>query len=211
MNQKTVSWHLHDQLSRGFISRTSHGSYRLSESIPEKNERFPHLPQLSCECYEHLLKTGYEFYLSGLDCLNGIGFTVSGNYPVIVCTPKHQVKDLQLSLMRQFDFAITEDELQLLSNTALRDRIQFVVLSTTNMSLSKDHFAFTEKAFVDLYYAATRFEYPLPISELPHILSLITPNPFRFRQSTKDRGLSNELNFLLSYNKEFLKAMEEYI
>ena len=34
---------------------------------------------------------------------------------------------------------------------------------------------------------------------------------YRFRRATKDRGLSNELYFLLSYNKEFVKAFADFI
>ena len=46
-----------------------------------------------------------------------------------------------------------------------------------DFSLQKDCFAYPEKAFVDLYYACTRLEYPLSREELPHILSLMGPNP----------------------------------
>ncbi len=211
MNPKTVSWHLHDELSKGRIRRLSHGSYAIASGIPELEERQKAIPQLSQEAYSVLKASGYEFYLSGLDCLNGIAFKVDGAYPVIVCTRPHLLKDVQLLLMREFDLAITENEFDLLADESIRSRIQFVVLGTRNMKLQKEGFAFTEKAFVDLYYACTRLEYPLNISELPHVLSLISPNVYRFKQSTKDRGLSDELNFLMSYDKQFLKEMVKYI
>jgi hypothetical protein len=211
MNPRTVSWHLHEELGKGTVVRFSQGRYMLSAGIPAQEERFGNIPELSRKAHEVLAQSGYNFYLSGLDCMNGLGFRVDGSYPVIVCTANEYVKDVQLLLMREFDLAITEDENDLLADANVRNRIQFVVLRTNDFSLQKEGFAFTEKAFVDLYYAVTRLEYPLPVSELPHVLSLIRPNAFRFRHATRDRGLSNELNFLLSYKKDFIKAFAEFI
>ena len=211
MNPRTVSWHLHEELGKGTLIRRKHGEYVLSQSIPEQEERFGNIPQLSRKAHQMLCSSGYEFYLSGLDCMNGLGFRVDGSYPVIVCTAAASVKDVQLFLMREFDLAITEDEYDLLADASVRNRIQFVVLSAGDFSLQKDNFAYAEKAFVDLYYAVTRLDYPLAVSELPHVLSLIRPNAFRFRRATRDRGLSNELNFLLSYNKDFIKSFAEFL
>lgn len=211
MNRSTVSWHLHDELEKGSIAKKSHGVYVASSSIPEQDERFSNIPELSRTAFDVLSKAGYEFYLSGLDCLNGLGMKVDGAYPVIVCTRGKDVKNVQLELMRAMDFAMTEDENQLLLDENLKRRIQFVVLSSSDFSLQKQGFAYQEKAFVDLYYATTRLEYPLPVEELPHLLSIINPNPYRFRLATKDRRLSSELNFLLSYQKDFLKAFIKYL
>ena len=211
MNRKTVSWHLNQELMRGNIRKAGHGIYEIGLHVPERSERQENIPQLSKAVYECLLDSGYDFYLSGLDCLNGLAFKVDGQYPVIVCVKKEYLKDIQLLLMREFDLAITEDEKDLLAEEGLKRRIQFVVLKSSDFTLQKEHFAFKEKAFVDLYYAVTRLEYPLDISELPHVLSLISPNSYRFRRATKDRALGSELNFLLSYNKAFLKALSEYL
>ena len=211
MNQKTVSWHLNQEVMKGNIRKAGHGAYEIGTHIPEKEERQENIPQLSRIVYECLLNSGYDFYLSGLDCLNGLAFQVDGQYPVILCVKKECLKDVQLLLMREFDLAITEEEKDLLSEETLKRRIQFVVLKSNDFTLQKEHFAFKEKAFVDLYYAVTRLEYPLDISELPHVLSLISPNVYRFRRATKDRGLSSELNFLLSYNKDFVKALADYL
>ena len=211
MNQKTVSWHLHEELGKGFVEKSAHGEYRLSSSTPLDEERFSCIPDLSKAAFGCLKDSGYDFYLSGLDCMNGIGFRVDGSYPVILCTRKSSLKDVQLLLMREFDLAITEEENNILGMGKLKSRIQFVILSSSNFALQSDGFAFPEKAFVDLYYAVTRMEYPIPVSELPHVLSLIKPNPYRFRNATKDRGLGNELNFLLSYNKDFIKALTSFI
>ncbi len=211
MNRSTVSWHLYDELEKGTISRKKQGFYEIAAETPEQDERFANIPDLSRRAYELLRSTGYEFYLSGLDCLNGLGLKVDGAYPVIVCTRKKDVKNVQLELMRAMDLAVTEDEKELLYDENLKRRIQFVVLSSEDFKLQKQGFAYQEKAFVDLYYASTRLEYPLPIEELPHILSIIKPNNYRFRQSTKDRHLSDELNFLLSYDKGFLKELVRYL
>ena len=211
MNHKTVSWHLHQELVKGNIQKDGHGIYALSSKVPQNEERQDNIPELSKVVYRCLGESGYDFYLSGLDCMNGLGFKVDGSYPVIVCVKPSDVKDVQLLLMREFDLAITEDEFNILGMEKLRSRIQFVILSSSDFAVQSDGFAFPEKSFVDLYYAVTRMDYPLPVKELPHVLSLIKPNMYRFRRATRDRGLSSELNFLISYNRDFLKAFSEYI
>jgi len=211
MNTQTVSWHLHKQVIKGNIVQASHGVYVLPKTKLNDESRISKLPKLSLAAFEILNKAGYNFYLSGLDTLNGLGFSVSGNYPAIICTEKSRVKDVQLALMREFDVCITEDEYSLLDNANLRKRIQFVVLSTDAFELSKGHFALPEKAFVDLYYVISRFDYPVPVKELPHVLSLIKPNLYKFKLATKDRKVSDELNFLMHYNREFVKALADFL
>ncbi|MBR2282300.1 MAG: hypothetical protein IJ863_06735 [Spirochaetales bacterium] len=188
MNRSTVSWHLHDELEKGMISRKGHGVYVASATIPEQDERFSNIPELSRSAFGILDRSGYEFYLSGLDCLNGLGVKVDGSYPVIVCTRAKDVKNVQLDLMRAMDLAVTEDEGQMLSDENLRRRIQFVVLSSSDFTLQKNGFAYQEKAFVDLYYAATRLEYPLPVKELPHLLSIIEPTPLQVQAGDKGQA-----------------------
>lgn len=211
MNSKTVSWHIHDELKKGNIEKLGHGVYTRAKALPCADERFSCISELSRKCYEFLKLSGYDFYLSGLDCLNGLGFSVEGTYPVLVCARKHQVKDVQLELMRAFDLAITEDELSMLEMDNIRSRIQFVILGSEDFGLQRSGFAFKEKGFVDLYYAVTRMDYPVPVEELPHILGIIGPNRYRFHQATRDRGLSDELNFLLQYNSHFIKSFAKYI
>lgn len=212
MNSQTVSWHLHQELKKGFIEKCGHGQYRLSASTPVDQNRLSNIPALSQSAYQALKASGIDYYLSGLDCLNGMGFKIDGSYPVILCTPKSSTKEAQTLLMRQYDLALAITESDEPSGLAeLRSRIQFLILSSSNFSLQRDCFAFPEKAFVDLYYATTRMAYPLPIKELAHLYSLISPNAYRFYSATKDRGLQNELNFLLSHNKEFLQAIQNYL
>jgi len=211
MNSKTVSWHLYNCLNQGLISRTMHGNYTLSSSIPEVEERLSHMPIRNCMIFDFMCKSGFDFYMTGLDGLNGIGFDVSGDYPVLLCCRKKDVKDVQIETMRQFDLTLTEFDTQMLSNEKTKRRIQYVILGSNDFSLQKNHFAFPEKAFIDLYYAVTRLDYPISIEELPHILSLIKPNSYRFKRATKDRKISHELDFLMNYNKDFIKALAEFI
>lgn len=211
MNPSTVSWHLHDELKRGNIYRTSHGKYCLASDLTYIDSRFEFISDSCKKAYEYLEKLKYPFYVTGLDCMNGIGMTVNGSYPVMLCTNKKYAKDIQLDLMREFDLAVTEDELSSTNFDKLKSKIQFIILNSRDFSLQDNGFAFKEKAFVDLYYSCTRLEYPLPKNELPHILSIIEPNGFRFRRATKDRGLSDELNFLLCYDKEFISSFAEYL
>ena len=211
MNPKTVSWHLFDCIKQGIVDRSSHGLYVLSSSLPEIKERLANISSYSQEIYDFMCSSGFDFYLSGMDCLNGLGVWTQGSLPVIICTRKADVKDVQLELMRHYDLTLIESETSMLADEKARGLIRSIILSSNDFTLQKGHFAFVEKAFVDLYYAVTRMEYPLPIEELPHLLSLFNINPYRFKRSTKDRHLSSELDFLLSYDKRFLKAFVDYI
>lgn len=206
MNPKTVSWHLYNCLGEGLVVRTSHGIYSLSQSIPEVEERLSHIPMKSCLLYDFMDKSGFDFYMTGLDCMNGLGLEVASGYPVLFCCRTHDVKDVQMEVMRQLDLALTESDISMLTDENLKRRIQYVILGSNDFTLQKGGFAFIEKAFVDLYYAATRLEYPIPVGELPRILGLFDSNPYRFKRATKDRHVSQELDFLLNYNKDFIKA-----
>ena len=95
LNPKTVAWHLHDELVKGHVARRSHGIYVLPSGIPRSDERQTNIPDLSRAAYTVLKESGYDFYLSGLDGLNGLSFKVDGNYPVIVCTKPADVKDVK--------------------------------------------------------------------------------------------------------------------
>ena len=211
MNPKTVSWHLYDCIKQGIVDRSSHGLYVLSSSLPEIKERLSNISSYGQEIYDFLCSTGFDFYISGMDCLNGLGVWTQGSLPIIVCTHKADAKDVQMELMRHFDLALIESEVDMLADEKTRGLIKIVILTSNDFALQKGHFAVVEKAFVDLYYAITRLEYPLPIEELPHLLSLFNMNAFRFKKATKDRHLSSELDFLLCYNKKFLKSVVKYL
>lgn len=211
MNPKTVSWHLFECLEEGVVVRTGHGRYALSRSMPEVDERLSHIPSKSCILYDFMCRSGFDFYMSGLDCMNGLGLEVSSGYPVVFCCRRRDVKDVQMEVMRHLDLVLTEADSQMLCDDALKRRIQYVVLGSDDFTLQRGGFAFLEKAFVDLYYAATRLEYPVGVGELPGILSLFDLNPYRFRRATKDRRISPELDFLLCYNKDFMKAFADIL
>ena len=213
MNTSTVSWHLNKMSKQAAIEQVSHGVWRLKNAVcssfPE--ERLLRLQSLSRTAYSLLKDAGYFFYLSGLDALNGSGLDVNGSFPVIVCVEKNRVNDTRMLLMRESDFAVTENDTMLSGDISLRDKIRYIVLETKAKELSQDNFAIAEKAFVDLYWAITRLDYPVEITNLPGILNLIQPNAYRFRLATKDRHLSDELNFLVRYDRSFIKAFASYL
>lgn len=212
MNNQTVSWHLHRLQKLGTIVQVSHGCYALPSDYPKDDEQhLSQLPEMSKIAYKIVSSLGYKFYFSGLDALKGKGFSIEGGYPVIICVEPDRTKDVQLELMRQCDFAITEDEFDLLESNHLKDSVQFYILKSSAYELSDNHFACSEKAFVDLYYAITRLDYPIAVQTLPHVLGRIKSNEFKFRKATRDRGLSEELNFLTCYNKEFLKEFSNIL
>lgn len=211
MNPKTVSWHLYDCIKQGLVDRSNHGLYVLSASLPEIKERFENISLYCKEIYDYLSSRGYDFYLSGMDCMNGLGVWLQGSLPVIVCTRKALVKDVQLELMRHFDVTLIETETAMLSDAKVRGLIKIIVLASEDFTLQKGHFAVIEKAFVDLYFAVTRLDYPIAVEELPHLLSLFKINSYKFKRATKDRHLSSELDFLLSYDKRFLRAFVDFM
>ena len=205
MNTQTVSWHLHKLLKLGTIVQVSHGCYSIVKDDEFDSQRLSSLQESSGAAYRIIQDLGFKFYLSGLDALTGQGFYAREGYPVIICVEKGREKDVQLELMRQRDFAIIENEVELLNNSVMKNNIQFYILTSTSQELSEKHFACPEKAFVDLYYCITHLDYPIAVQTLPHILARFKMNPYKFKMATRDRGLSEELNFLTCYNREFLR------
>lgn len=209
MNSQTVSWHLHKLLKSGDIAQLAHGCYSLKQkSISQRSEL---LSNQAKSAFNILKTAGFDFYISGLDALKANGLNVTGNYPVLICTTKERMKDVQLELMRESDFAITENDISFSNNDKLSDRIQYYILGSKAFELSSDNVALKEKAFVDLYYAITRLGYPVAVTNLPRILSVIKPNEYKFKASTRDKGVGDELNFLLSYDRQFVKAFADLL
>ncbi|MCF0262267.1 MAG: hypothetical protein HUK23_05095 [Sphaerochaetaceae bacterium] len=206
MNNNTISWHLHIELEKGTIISKGYGKYILARKVFSSDKYLEDLPDLSKQTYNFLKNLNYEFYLSGLDSFAVHGLYSEGNYPVIICTTPNRVKDIQLELMREYDFALIEGEASLLHNSKVKSHISFVVLSSKDFSLQNNNFACPEKAFVDLYYAVTRLEYPLQREQLISVLKLFEINDYKFKKSTKDRKLGEELNFMINYDKAFIKA-----
>lgn len=211
MNSQTVSWHLHKMLKEGEIVQASHGMYAIGLRKNETGFDSNNLSTFSKTAFDILTNSGFEFYLSGLDSLKINGFNINGDFPVIICADKSRIKDIQLELMRESDLAVTENDYVFSDENSITNKAKYYVLSTKAFELSSNNIALKEKAFIDLYYAITRMNYPVAISNLPRILSMIKPNEFKFKTSTRDRGLSDELNFLLNYDRQFIKAFSELL
>ncbi len=216
MNEKTVAWHLHECVKQGIVKRIGPGGgrgvYVLSNSILDAGRELKKLNAQKRAIYEFLVEAGYHFYVSGLDCFNDC-LEGDSDFPLIICTDKNHVSDLRTDMMRNFDcYALAEEDL--IEKKDIEDQMSkygCYVLSSKDFTLQQNNFAFKEKAFVDLYYAVTRQHFPFPIEALPKVLSLFKPNEKRFHFATKDRQLAHELDFLLNYNIEFLRAFVNYL
>ena len=207
MNKATIAWHLHDCVKQGLVRRIGpgggRGKYLLVENRIASDEKLKSLNEYKKRVFDFLCSLGYPFYVSGFDALE---FNLDC-FPVIICADKNNTSTIQFELMKNFDFAITSsDRIEKRDKQANMKRFVFYILEAKDFNLQVEHFAIKEKAFVDLYYAVTRLNYPFPVEELPYLLGKLNPNERRFHFATKDMKLAHELDFLLSYNKDFLKA-----
>ena len=121
---------------------------------------------------EILDESGFCFYISGLDILARYMLHVPEQYPIILFAEK-EVKVAISDILTEAKLLVVAPQQvkELSSNTLYRllEDAPVVLYPTDSFDFSVDGIAEIEKAFVDLYYAVTRNEYPLSIQELVRI------------------------------------------
>lgn len=212
INPKTVSWRLYELVQRGKIYRTGHGYYGLTKIKESDPVGYTYLQKKSQFVYDLAIDYGYGFYISGLDSLTGEFLDVPENYPVLMVAENAGISWMQEIFSHEGLIAVTEKESQIIKNDTLKDKIDVIILRGKDFSLSFEHIARKEKAFVDLYYAVTRMDYGVSVPELSRIYQSLrrknTTAKAKIKDAARDRGISTEINWLLEINKAPEKVLE---
>lgn len=212
INPKTVSWRLHELVQQGKIHRTGHGYYALTKINQNNPAGYVYLQKKSQFVYDIVINYGYDFYITGLDSLTGELLHLPEKYPVLLVTEDAGIAEIQEILSQKDFIVVTEKDLNIIENNAIKNKIDVIILKGKDFSLSFEHVAQKEKGFVDLYYAVTRMDYGVSVPELSKIYHNLQRNNSlamaKVKNAARDRGISIEINWLIEINKASEKALE---
>ena len=199
-------------VEQGKLYRTGHGYYARSEKKEHNAAGYDYLQNKSKKVYDTLMEYGYDFYISGLDSLVGEILHLPEQYPVILVVEKDWVDVIKEILNDKNLFVVSEKDKRILDDDTIRNKIDVIIFKGKNFSLASDYIANKEKGFVDLYYAATRFEYGISIPELSRIYESMGRNhsiaSIKMKKAGRDRGIATEMNWLLELKKASRKTIE---
>lgn len=211
-NPKTISWRLYELVQQGSLNRTGHGYYALKKMDEHNAVGYNSMQKKSQMVYDIVADYGYNFYITGLDSLIGEILHMPEQYPVIVVIEDAGIKAIQEILSEKGLIVFTEKERTIIENTAIKSKMEVLILKGKDFSLSVDYLAQKEKGFVDLYYAVTRMGYGISIPELSRIYQSMQRNNTiamtKMKHAARDRGISTEINWLTGLNKASEKVLE---
>jgi len=209
--QSTIRWRLYTLVQQGKLFRTNRGYYTLGSDTLNATD-YEYLQIKSKEIYRLLSGYGYKYYISGLDALVGELLHIPEQFTVILVGEEDAINEIQEIVEDEGYIVIRENQQDFLFLNSLKSKIDVILLKGNNFKLSVQGIAIKEKAFVDLYYAVTRLEYAISIPELSRIFNNMRRNktytPLRMKQAAVDRGVENEINWLLGLKKLHPKVLE---
>ncbi|NJD01688.1 MAG: hypothetical protein FIA99_03605 [Ruminiclostridium sp.] len=170
--KSTLYWDLSKMVEYGYLKRIGKGRYSVNDV---QNEQ-PSYSVFAGRIINILEETGFRFYISGIDILIKYMQHIPDNYPVMLYVDKYS-KDEVLSLFDNHRIHYIEGESSnknsIFTNSNTSDNI-VVIYTTTNFEYTSDGFATRERAFVDLYNAVTRSNYPVSVQEIARIYVNLT-------------------------------------
>lgn len=169
LKKSTLYWNLSKLVENGYIKRIRNGVFAFNE-WRGKNGVF--LSSSAEYVKDFLDETGFNYYISGLDILAKYMQHVPEQYPVIVFIEKEAKEEIYDNLMFKGINVIEPLQIKTMyENSALKGNtsMQVVLYVTESFKYSEEGLATVEKAFVDLYFAISRNNYPLSLQELVRI------------------------------------------
>ena len=169
MKKSSLYWNMSKLVEGGYLRRIRNGVYAFNEWKGKKNISLLG----SAEKIRDILdETGFDYYISGLDILHKYMQHVPEQYPNIVFVRKESKTEIT-EVLNENDYKVIEpvNLKDIYENNVYAGIEESAVLlyQTENFDDSENGLATIEKAFVDLYYAVTRNEYPLALQELVRI------------------------------------------
>ena len=169
MKKSSLYWNMSKLVEGGYLRRIRNGVYAFNEWKGKKNISLLG----SAEKIRDILdETGFGYYISGLDILHKYMQHVPEQYPNIVFVRKESKTEIT-EVLNENDYKVIEpvNLKDIYENNVYAGIEESAVLlyQTENFDDSENGLATIEKAFVDLYYAVTRNEYPLALQELVRI------------------------------------------
>ncbi len=169
MKKSSLYWNMSKLVEEGYLKRIRNGVYAFNEW---KGKKGIFLLGSAERIRDVLDETGFDYYISGLDILHQYMQHVPEQYPSIIFIRKETKAEISEVLIEN-DYKVIEPtnlrNIYLNNVYAGIEEVTVLLYQTENFVDSENGLATIEKAFVDLYYAVTRNEYPLALQELVRI------------------------------------------
>jgi predicted transcriptional regulator of viral defense system len=169
MKKSSLYWNMSKLVDGGYLHRIRNGVYAFNEW---KGKKSISLLGSAEKIRDILDETGFDYYISGLDILHKYMQHVPEQYPNIVFIRKESKAEIS-EVLNENSYKVIEpiNLKDIYENNVYAGIEESTVLlyQTENFDDSENGLATIEKAFVDLYYAVTRNEYPLALQELVRI------------------------------------------
>lgn len=208
----TLYWDMSKLVEAGYILRIRNGVYKIGDA---KNETSVLISFLAKKVIKLLIETGFDFYVSGIDIISRYLHHVPENYPVMVFVEKNAVEEIKDMLMKD-NYVVTQSFSQ---KTSFNDLLIYgentILLKVTESFMySKEHYAITEKAFMDLFYEITRESFPLSLQELARVYQNITRNgaidPKRLVKIAYSRSMQYDIRYIVE-NKYISNDAKKFV
>ncbi len=165
--RSTLYWTIWNLARKGYIYKVGKGLYSVQK---KEQDVQPMTSSMGSKVLGVLRESGYEFFVSGLDVLSIFMEHVAEGYPVLLYGNRYSFDEIGELLSKNNIMVVHRGIRGYQSMRQIPLWKDAVLLYPTNeFSYAEKGLATFEKAFVDLYYEATRNEYPLSLQELARI------------------------------------------
>ncbi len=174
MKDSSLYWLVSKLVSNGFLIRQRKGRYSINEWKEKKRVSITGEAKRLCD---KLIESGFDFFISGLDVLSAYMHHIPEQYPIILFADKASIEEIT-KVCKKNNYMVTyqkqfKEQYKTNIYSGIKETLVLVYL-TENFEFAKNGIASLEKAFIDLYYAITRNDYPVSLQELAKIyLNLI--------------------------------------
>jgi len=170
----TIYWDLSKMVEDGYFIRIRNGLFKIGDA---KTETPLVISYESKKIISLLEETGFAFYISGIDILSRYLQHIPESYPFMVFVDKVAASEISELLVRNKYFVIQSFTQKNSNNELLLHEEKVVLLKETeSFENVKEHFATTEKAFLDLFFEITRENFPLALQELARVYQNLVRN-----------------------------------
>ena len=165
LKKSSLYWIISKLVKEGYLIRARNGVYSLNEI---RGKSAVYLSGIAKKVGTILDEEGYEYYFSGIDVVIKFMQHVPEEYPVMLFIEKSSELDI-LQLLKAREITVVKA-------SAVKDleddyvysiiRPNVIIYPTDSFNYMEKNIALIEKAFIDLFYAITRNNYPMSLQEL---------------------------------------------
>jgi len=211
VKKTTLHWMVWDLARKGYIHKLGKGLYTLES----KNRTSPTiLSVLGIEVHKILMDTPYEFFVSGIDILLPFMQHVPEFYPVLLYGDKGNNDEISRLLIKNDIVAASSRDINRLRFVDQAPSLKGLAFlyPTNEFRYAHNGVASFEKAFVDMYFEATRRQYPLAIQELVRIYRnmkrRIPLDTNRLIKIASQRSIQYDIRYIVDKDRISEKALE---